>query len=117
MKKVLVIENDLAILDIVGLILSESDFELVKFQDVIPIQEIIEINPNIIVIDYLLDGVLGTDYCLEIKSNPLTKHIPVVIFSAFNGIEQIANDSCADGYIAKPFDIEYLKSKITDLAL
>jgi two-component system, OmpR family, phosphate regulon response regulator PhoB len=116
MKKLLIIENDLDILDLIEIIF-EGKFQIKEFQRKIAIEEIIKINPNIIIIDYLLDEGFGSELCLEIKSNPLSEHFPVILFSAFNNIKQLAEENCADDFIAKPFDIEYLEEIVNKRAL
>ena len=44
--------------------------------------------------------------CKSIKGGLDTKHIPVIMSSTLNDLPQIAEESCAEGYIQKPFDIE-----------
>jgi two-component system phosphate regulon response regulator PhoB len=117
LKKIVIIENDEDILDIVGLVLTVKGFDVLPSQTSIPIEKIITDNPNLILLDYYLDDGYGKEICLEVKSNPLTRHIPVVIFSAMVGLEQAAKDSCADAFIGKPFNIEDLKKLVTDLAI
>jgi len=110
-KKILVIENDLDILDIVGFLFKVDGFEVLESQSKIPIEKIIEVNPNLILLDYLHHE-YGKEICLEIKNNPLTQHIPVIIFSAIIGLEEAAKASCADAFIAKPFDIDSLEKLV-----
>ena len=106
MKKLLIIEDDRDTLDVLSVILEYNDFEVVESQKKIPLQEIIQINPDIIVIDYMLNDGLGSDLCLQIKTDPATKNTPVILCSASYKIEQIAQDSCANAFIAKPFDLD-----------
>jgi DNA-binding response OmpR family regulator len=106
LKKLLVIENDMDTLEIVGILLENNDFEVVKSAQKKSIKEIIEINPDIVVIDYLLGDGRGNELCLEIKTNPLTKQIPVILFSASPNLEKVIENCLADAYIAKPFDLD-----------
>ncbi len=106
MKKILVIEDDFDTLDIVGTILEYDEFDVVKFDRKVSIAEISDLNPNIIIIDYLLKDGFGTELCLEIKSNPLVQHIPVILYSAHPNLEKLASDSFANGFINKPFDMD-----------
>jgi DNA-binding response OmpR family regulator len=117
MKKVLVIENDADTLDIIRFIFEDSEFEVIESTIRLSVEEIIAINPHIIVIDYLLDDCLGSKLCLEVKSNPLTKHIPVILYSASFNLEEIAKDSNADAFISKPFDITEFVETINVWAL
>jgi CheY-like chemotaxis protein len=117
MKKVLVVENDADTLDIMGFIFEDSEFEVIESSIRLSVEEIIAKNPHIIVIDYLLDDSLGSKLCREIKSSPLTKHIPVILYSASFNLEEIAKDSNADAFISKPFDITEFLETVNVLAL
>ncbi len=106
MKKVLVIENDIDTLEIVGILLENNNFEVIQSPQKRSVKEIAEINPDIVVIDYLLGDGYGNELCLEIKTNPSTKHIPVILFSASPNLEKVIETCLADAFIAKPFDLE-----------
>lgn len=112
MKKILVIENDIDILDLVGFVLEDKGVEVIESQARMPIEKIVERQPNLVLLDYYLDDGYGKEICLEIKNNPLTKHIPVILFSAMTGLEEAAKESCADAFIAKPFDIDDLSKLV-----
>jgi two-component system phosphate regulon response regulator PhoB len=117
LKKVLVIENDAGTLDLIGFLLEDSGFEVLPSEIKVPIERIIEQDPQLIIIDYYLDDGYGNEICLEIKGNPLTRRIPVILISTSPNIKQIAIDSYANGYIAKPFDIIDLEKKVRELCL
>jgi DNA-binding response OmpR family regulator len=116
-KKLLIIENDIDTLDIVTIILEDSGFSVVKSEFKIPVREIIKIDPDAIVIDYLLSAGYGSDLCLELKENPSTKQIPVILFSASHNLEKITRDCHADAFIAKPFDLDDFVQVISEFAV
>jgi CheY-like chemotaxis protein len=62
----------------------------------------------LILIDNRLRDGTGKDECLKLKENAATRHIPVLIVSANQHLEQLAAESLADGYVAKPFDLDEL---------
>lgn len=72
---------------------------------------------NVIVCDVMLPDVNGWDFCTQIKSDLRFNHIPVIILTARNGINDRVNsyEAGADGYIAKPFDMKVLKARIDNL--
>ena len=47
-----------------------------------------------------------------IKNNPLSKQVPVILFSANSRLKEITLEVKADGYLEKPFDIALLKETI-----
>lgn len=58
---------------------------------------------------------IGSDLAIDfIKSNPLTKHIPLILLSSETDFsdESGVNDSGADAYIRKPFNVDYLKKRV-----
>jgi twitching motility two-component system response regulator PilG len=61
--------------------------------------------PDLVLLDVMMPGVDGFEVCSQIKSNPLTKHIPVVLLTAKKEPEDMAKGKAvkADRYITKPF--------------
>jgi CheY-like chemotaxis protein len=66
--------------------------------------------PDIILMDVVMPGKTGFDTCRILKSNPSTRDIAVVIFSALGREvdKSMAADAGADGYLIKPFTAEKL---------
>lgn len=74
--------------------------------------------PNLVLMDILMPGKDGYSACHEIKTDPETKSIPVVMVSAIGHKlnERLSAEVGADGYITKPFSIERLLQAIADYA-
>ena len=69
--------------------------------------------PQLILLDVFLAGIDGLQICQTLKSSPLTKHIPILLFSAFPKIAETAiHDYGADDFIAKPFEVSDLIKKV-----
>ena len=70
-----------------------------------------------IICDVMLPDINGWELCTRIKSDLRFNHIPVVILTAKNGIDdRIASyDAGADGYIAKPFEMKVLFARVDNL--
>ena len=66
-------------------------------------------NPAMVLLDLRMIGIDGGDICQQIKSDPHTSSIPVIILSANHNIESIAKDCGADAYLTKPFSLEKFK--------
>lgn len=117
MKKLLIIENDVDTIEIVSIILEEfNNYVVVKSDKQLPVAQIAEINPNVIVIDYLLGSGYGSDLCLALKGNPLTKHLPVILISASANLEKVIRDCQADAFLSKPFDLNEFVELIDRMA-
>jgi len=117
MKKLLIIENDIDTLDIVTFISEDIDFEVIKSRKKVHIQQIVDLKPDIIIIDYLLDEGFGDELCLEIKLNELIKHIPVVLYSASKELKTIAEKCLATAFLQKPFDLVDLENILKKFSL
>ena len=117
MKKVLIIENDIDTLDVLSIALKDYGYAVISTETKMSLQQIAEINPDVVAIDYQLNDGYGNELCLNIKSNPATGHIPVVIFSASLHLEKIIEACHADAFIAKPFDLVEFEKTIGELAL
>lgn len=74
-------------------------------------------NPDIIVSDVMMQRMNGTDMCRRIKENIETSHIPIILLTAWSTDEGRATGykAGADAYIAKPFDMEVLLARISNL--
>ena len=70
--------------------------------------------PDIVVLDLMLPGVDGLEVCRRLKSDPKTRHIPIVMLTAkgdeadvVTGLELGASD-----YVTKPFSPRVLTARI-----
>jgi DNA-binding response OmpR family regulator len=106
LKKILIVEDDPDTLELIELILRQEGYAVIKINRPVPIKEVSGIRPDLVILDYLLPFGLGSDLCLEIKRNPVTRTIPVILFSASHSLKEIASACGADDFIAKPFDLD-----------
>jgi response regulator RpfG family c-di-GMP phosphodiesterase len=61
-------------------------------------------HPDVVVLDVLMPGVDGLSLCRELKANPETRHIGVVLLTGSDAAsEEDARAAGADGYLRKPF--------------
>ncbi|WP_074493021.1 response regulator [Mucilaginibacter polytrichastri] len=113
--KILVIEDNKDILEIINIILSDDGYEVVSHRDGSCIDHLKDINPGLIITDELLPGTKGSELCHRLKESEEFKHIPVVLMSASQALENIAIKCRADAYMAKPFDMDALTELVKDL--
>ena len=73
--------------------------------------------PDIVVSDIMMPKKNGIELCNEIKNNPFTNHIPVILLTAKDSIldREEGYKSGADSYITKPFSAQLLVSRINNL--
>lgn len=76
-----------------------------------------EMNPDLILTDVQMPKMNGYEFCKEIRLDFDTSHIPVVMLTANNTVEQQLEglSTGADIYITKPFDVRLLDAQINSL--
>ena len=117
MSKILILDDDKDLLSIVKSLLAKKGFEVWTFADWHKAWENIKRNkPNLILLDVFLKGMDGMDVCKKLKATSATRNIPVIMFSSYPNIAETAIDEFgADEFIAKPFEINDMVSKIRNV--
>jgi DNA-binding response OmpR family regulator len=115
-KRILVLDDNQDILDIVHETLTYEQFEVRSTGSsgaVMPLLE--EFAPQLVILDYRVAGLNGGELCKQIKSHPDFSKIPVIIFSAYiNHNDELFAYGC-DAIINKPFDLTELVEKVNGL--
>jgi ligand-binding sensor domain-containing protein/DNA-binding response OmpR family regulator/nitrogen-specific signal transduction histidine kinase len=72
---------------------------------------------DVVISDVMMPDENGWEFCKRIKSDIRFSHIPVIILTAKNGLDdQVSSyEAGADGYIAKPFDRKVLLARVDNL--
>ena len=88
-KKVVVIEDDASIRDILQIILERAGYSVDDYQDGMAVMKGQVRCPDIFVIDRQLSGVDGLEICRQLRSQPATAKVPIIVLSATPGIENL----------------------------
>ncbi|GCE25129.1 hypothetical protein KDA_06130 [Dictyobacter alpinus] len=107
-KKILLAEDDPDIGDMLQLMLEERGYAVEIQMDGHFVPEMKEPFPDLLFLDIRLSGTDGQILCQQLKGNPATHHIPIILLSAHKEIQEIARDAGADTFLAKPFEMEEL---------
>ncbi|MFX1573719.1 MAG: response regulator [Promethearchaeota archaeon] len=105
---VLLIEDDLSTVDLLKNYFESKGY---SFKGVLTgvkgVEELSRSTPKLILIDIILPDISGYDICKDIKSHKTLKNIPVFYLTAVPGdkVENRMQDTMADGFILKPFDL------------
>jgi CheY-like chemotaxis protein len=116
LKKILVLDDNEDILEIVHEVLSYAQYEVKSVSESDEFLELMEeFNPDLVLLDFRISGANGGEICRQIKSHPKFNNVPVIIFSAYiNHQDEILAYGC-DAVINKPFDLFELTDKINNL--
>jgi response regulator RpfG family c-di-GMP phosphodiesterase len=80
-------------------------------------RRVAERRPDVIVLDVLMPGETGIDFCRRLKADPATRDIPVVLLTGSEGGTLAASDAAgADAFVRKPFSPLELLAVVERLA-
>lgn len=113
MKTIYVIDDDEGILAGFEVLLADEGYKVVTSPNIQPLLRISKNEcPDLILLDVLLSGADGRDVCRKLKSQELTKEIPIIMVSAHPKAGMETAQFGADDFIAKPFEMDDLLQKI-----
>ncbi|MES2457944.1 MAG: response regulator [Bacteroidota bacterium] len=117
-KKILIIENDESLLDVMRQLFEEEGYEVLDFRTVDDIfLRVAEFDPDVVLLDYLLPGINGGELCAQLKRDETTSHIPVVICSAYPQVLLSLGSYGCNAFIAKPFDLADMLQQVENCRL
>jgi CheY-like chemotaxis protein len=111
-KKIMIADDDPAILDSVGILLEFEGYDVTTTLSGRTVLNIVNELPDLLLLDIWMSGMDGRDICKTLKQNEKTKGMPIVMISASKDIERSAIAAGADDFLAKPFDMNDLLEKI-----
>jgi DNA-binding response OmpR family regulator len=113
MSRILIIDDDPDIRTVLNILLRKNGYEVetaARKEEVFGMIQLFD--PSLILLDVLLSGHDGRKICMDIKADPVTNHIPVIMFSAHPGAAGKIESYGADDFIAKPVNSETLLGKL-----
>lgn len=116
MKKILVLDDDLEILEVITMILEMEGYEVRGIRSGYELLASVNLfRPDLILLDVMLGEHDGRVLCHDLKSSPLTQSIPIIMISASHDMIRMPEKFCKpDDFIAKPFDIYDLIEKVSE---
>jgi two-component system, OmpR family, response regulator len=112
MNKILMIEDDLELAEILTEYLEQFDFEIVTEDDPFKAVSILKLEPfDLVILDLTLPGMDGLEVCEAIRER---QDIPIIISSARSDVTDkvTALELGADDYLPKPYDPRELEARI-----
>ena len=112
-KCILIYDDDREILMLCKMILQKQQYRVetrIVCDNII--DDIETLNPDLILMDLWIPKIGGEKALDLIRENPVSKDVPVLLFSANDAIAKISKRAGANGYIQKPFDIDSFKKEI-----
>ncbi len=106
MNKILVVEDEPDILEMVRYNLNQAGLDVETAEDAErALQSVQETLPDLIILDLMLPGIDGLDMCRQVKQDARTRHIPILMLTARKEeVDRIVGlELGADDYVVKPF--------------
>jgi CheY-like chemotaxis protein len=107
-RRILVVDDDPRLLHVVSMYLSIEGYDV----DTAPngeegLQHLEAQRPDLVILDVMMPGIDGLEACRRIKSNPETRQIPVVLFTALSRTDDVESGRAAGAnrFINKPFSL------------
>jgi phosphate regulon transcriptional regulator PhoB len=114
-KKILVVDDEKDIVDLVAYNLEKEGFTTIKAYDGERTLELIKSQkPDLVVLDLMLPGIRGLEVCKFIRRNRETETLPVIMLTAKGDhVDRIIGfEVGADDYITKPFNVRELIARV-----
>jgi len=115
MTKILIVDDDADIRDLLNLHLSLEGYDVSEAEDGAQgIEKLTEHTPDLMIIDVMMPKMDGHEVCRLIHSNPTLASVYILMLSAKGDvIDKVTGlDVGADAYLAKPFDPDELKALV-----
>src|ERR1700688_2410421 len=101
-KLIVVLEDEKATLDLIEIALEEEGYDVIAINHHEPMEYFLDFAPQLILLDIRLSNGYGNILCEDLKSNPVTSMIPVILVSGDINLVKIASECKADGSLSKP---------------
>lgn len=115
-KKVIVCDDDEGILDMISMVLESDVMEVITESNSLNLQHLIaEQRPDILLLDLWMPVLSGDLILKQLREQDKTSDLPVIVISASRDGKQIAMENGATDFLAKPFDLDELLRRISQL--
>lgn len=111
-KKILVADDDPAIVDAIQMMLETVGYDVATTVDGKTVKDLRQEFPDLLLLDIWMSGEDGRDICKYLKEREDTRHIPIIMISANKDTAKIAKEVGADDFVAKPFEMDELLHKV-----
>ena len=114
-KKILIIDDEKDIVDLISYNLEKEGFATIKAFDGEDALKLVKAKrPDLIILDLMLPGMRGLEVCKFIRKNPETETLPIIMLTAkVDQVDKILGlEMGADDYITKPFNVRELIARI-----
>jgi len=115
MRRLLVIDDDPDVRTIISTFFKKNGFDVaIASNREEAWNKVNQFAPQVILLDVLLSGSDGREFCRQIKADEQTRHIRVIMFSAHPSAAEQISDYGADDFFTKPVPLQTLWQRVLD---
>ncbi len=114
-NKVLIVEDEASIREMLGFVLEQNDFEPVYAEDYpTAVDKLASTQPSLILLDWMIPGGSGVKFAKLVKGDENTKELPIIMITARGEEDDKVQglEAGADDYITKPFSPKELLARV-----
>ena len=118
MSRILIVEDEPAIAELIAINLRHAGFEVTIAGDAEQAQASLDqVLPHLVILDWMLPGTSGHSLARQWRAAPRTRELPIIMLTArAEEADKVSGlDAGADDYLAKPFSINELLARIRAL--
>ncbi|NLF74120.1 MAG: response regulator transcription factor [Chloroflexi bacterium] len=115
MKRILVVDDEIGALTLIGIMLERGGFEVLKAKDAEQALSVLELEtPDLIILDVMMPGMDGIELCRVLRARSDTQELPILILSARGDAKSVMSgmDAGASDYLPKPILHHDLVAKV-----
>lgn len=115
MPNILVVEDEPAILELLKINLVDAGYEVREAGDAETANALLKDSlPDLVLLDWMLPGQSGLAFAKQLRADPRTKELPVIMVTArTDEADRVAGlEAWVDDYVTKPFSPRELKARI-----
>jgi pilus assembly protein CpaE len=117
-KIIFLVDDDDMLRKMTEILLSKKGFEVIAIENgAKALQQLKSLIPDVILLDVMMPEMDGFSVCREIRANPATAAIPIIMLTALDNVENKVKgfEAGADDYQSKPFEIDDLVTHINTM--
>jgi DNA-binding response OmpR family regulator len=112
--RVMIVDDDPAALRMMEYVFDRADYEVhLAANGPEALSKLNQARPDLIILDVMMPDLSGLEVCQRLRTQPVSAHLPIIILSAKDQLEDKVNgfEAGADDYVAKPVDPQELLAR------